>query len=116
MPARTRRRRGRPRTQARVRAQPEQLGAAWDQALAASGLAYQERGLTSAQRESRGQSAAVANGTNLFPALEASDVNVAPAGNYVTVTVTYDFHMILPALGSGGTWTLTRSVRMPLMP
>jgi Flp pilus assembly protein TadG len=85
-------------------------------ALAASGLAYQERDLTSAERESRGKSAAVANGADLFPDLEAGEVTVTPDEDYVTVTVTYDFHMILPALGNGGTWTITRSVRMPLMP
>jgi Flp pilus assembly protein TadG len=85
-------------------------------ALAASGLAYQERGLTNAERDARGKAAAVANGTDLVPALGEPNVVVTSAGNYVTVTATSDFHMVCPCLGHGGAWTVTRSVRMPILP
>jgi Flp pilus assembly protein TadG len=85
-------------------------------ALAASGLAYQERNLSDSDREQRGKAAAVANGADLVPALGDADVVVTTAGDYVTVTASYDFQMILPYLGNGGTWTVTRSVRMPVMP
>ena len=85
-------------------------------ALAGSGIAYQERGLSAADRETRAKTAALDNATNLDPPLAEAGVVVATAGNYVTVTVNYDFQMIVPYLGNGGTWNLSRSVRMPVLP
>src|SRR5437660_6963692 len=38
--------------------------------------------------------AAVAEGTTLSPALDASDVKVTASGNNVVVTVTYDFTLL----------------------
>lgn len=85
-------------------------------ALAASGIAYQERGLSDSERETRGKTEAAKDGTNLNPQLQGSDCTVATAGNYVTVTVQYDFQTIAPYPVLGGTWKLSRSVRMPVMP
>src|SRR5262245_53517174 len=56
-------------------------------ALAASGFAYQERGLSDAQRQARGKAEAVKDATNLVPAFPESAVTVTTAGNFVTVTI-----------------------------
>src|SRR5262245_46936247 len=45
-------------------------------ALAASGIAYQERNLSDSERESRGKSEALKDKSNLRPALQDSDVSV----------------------------------------
>ena len=85
-------------------------------ALSASGIAYQERDLSDAERIDRGKTEATKDGTNLKPALQQGQVTVTPSGDYVTVTVEYDFRTITPYPVIGGTWNLSRSVRMPVMP
>ncbi|MCI0460169.1 MAG: pilus assembly protein [Gemmataceae bacterium] len=85
-------------------------------ALAASGLAFQERGLSDSGRETRGKAEAIKDGTNLNPPLQESAVTVTTQGNYVTVTINYDFQTITLPSVIGGTWTLSRTVRMPISP
>jgi Flp pilus assembly protein TadG len=85
-------------------------------ALAASGIAYLETDLSAAERQSRGQTEAVRGGTTLDPPLQTSNVTVATASNYVDVTVSYNFQTITRLLRIDGTWNLTRTVRMPILP
>ena len=85
-------------------------------ALAASGIAYQERDLSEAQREARGKSEALKDASNLKPSLAEGDITVSTSGNYVTVTVRHDFKAIVPYLRSDRTWALSHSVRMPILP
>jgi len=85
-------------------------------ALASSGIAYQERNLSDSEREARGRTEALKGATNLDPPLGPTDITVATVNNYVTVTVDYDFHTVVPYLGAQGTWSLSRRVRMPVMP
>ena len=64
------------------------------------------------------QNAAVAAGTSLSPAVTTADVTVTfsnPAGT-VTVSVSYDFQMLTPVLGTAGPLHLTRSVTLPTAP
>jgi hypothetical protein len=85
-------------------------------ALAGSGIAYQERGLAGWQREARVRSEAMQSAVNLDPPLESGDIVIEIESDYVTVTVNYDFHTIIPFLAARGAWPLSRSVRMPIMP
>jgi Flp pilus assembly protein TadG len=85
-------------------------------ALAASGIAYQERGMTTDTRAARGKAEAVKGGTTLSPPLAASNVVVTTAGDYVTVAVSYDFHAVSMFPGLGGTHQVTRTVRLPILP
>ncbi len=85
-------------------------------ALGASGLDFGDRELTESERISRGKAAATINGDTLTPALTADQVSVSTSGNYVTVTVDYDFHSTTGMMGFGSTWRLTRSVQMPIHP
>lgn len=83
-------------------------------ALAASGLAYQEHDLSDSERTARAVTQVLKDAANLNPPIEASNVSVVTAGNYVTVTVDYDFDTITSFLVSE--WRLTRSSRMPVQP
>lgn len=85
-------------------------------ALAASGIAYMERNLSTSQRTTRGQNEAVLSGTTLQPPLSSSDVTVDTSGGFVDVTVTYNFRTVTNFPLVGGTYALTRTVRMPVLP
>jgi len=85
-------------------------------ALAGSGIAYQERGLSESQRQSRARTDAVRDGENLSPPLETSDVTVTTAGNYISVTVSHNFQTVASYPGVGRNWQLSRTVRMPVTP
>ncbi|HVJ83258.1 MAG TPA: TadE/TadG family type IV pilus assembly protein [Planctomycetia bacterium] len=85
-------------------------------ALAASGIAYLERNLTDAQRETRGKNEATKDKANLKPELKPEQVTVVTASGVVTVTVDYSFKMIAPFPGVGSTWNLTRTVKIPTQP
>ncbi len=60
--------------------------------------------------------AALAEGVSLNPPLQAEKVTVVTTGGQAQVTVSYDFPMIVRWPGVGGTWTITRSVSMTVMP
>lgn len=60
--------------------------------------------------------AAVAEGTSLSPALQASNVTVSSSGSSTQVTVTYDFALLTRLPGLPGTVTITRSVTMSSVP
>jgi Flp pilus assembly protein TadG len=60
--------------------------------------------------------AAVAEGTTLSPALDASNVTVAASGSNVVVTVTYDFTLLTKLPGLGQKITITRTVTMASLP
>lgn len=85
-------------------------------ALGASGIAYQEHGLTIAERESRGRSEALKDASNLSPALQSGDITVVTTGTQVSVTVAYDFQTITDWPGIGGPWEIRRTVQMPILP
>lgn len=63
--------------------------------------------------------AGMVDGSNLTPALTDSNFSLTTGtdsyGNYVEVTVTYNFQMLSALLGSS-TQTLSRSVRMRVVP
>jgi hypothetical protein len=65
------------------------------------------------------QHAAIADGSDLVPALTTDDVSqdtgTDAVGSYVEVTVKYDFQMATHYLGFG-TFTIQRSVRMRVGP
>lgn len=85
-------------------------------ALAASGIAYQEHGLTVAERDARGVSAALDDADNLTPTLRAGDIVVKTGSEEVAVTVTYSFQTVTKFPGVAGPWEIKRTVRMPLLP
>jgi len=60
--------------------------------------------------------AALAEGTSLSPALDASNVTVSSSANNVIVAVTYDFALLTKLPGLGQTVTITRTVTMVSMP
>ncbi len=84
-------------------------------ALTASGIAYQEYGLSNSERESRGKAEALTHASNLNPALKDSDITASVDVAHVTVTVNYDFNTLAPYPVIGGTWKLSRSVCMPIL-
>ena len=85
-------------------------------ALAASGIAYMERNLSASQRVARGQNEAILSGANLNPPLAGSNVTVSVSGSFVEVTVSYNFSTVTNFPIVGGTYPLTRTVRMPVLP
>jgi Flp pilus assembly protein TadG len=85
-------------------------------ALAASGIAYQEHGLTYQERQARGITEALKDGTNLTPSIQNSDITVDTSEDYVWVTVRYDFETMTSLPVVGGSWTVERTVRMPVLP
>ena len=85
-------------------------------AFVGSGIAYQQRAMVNSEREASAKETAVNNGADLNPPVHETDVAVAIDGSYITVTVGHDFQAIVPYLGNGGTWRVSRSVRMPLLP
>jgi Flp pilus assembly protein TadG len=62
------------------------------------------------------QKAAVAESPSLNPPLKTENVSVTITGNIVLVTVTYDFAMLTPFLGSDGVTTIKRTVTMNVAP
>ena len=85
-------------------------------ALAASGMAYQERDLTSTEREERGKSEALKDAESFSPALQASDVTVVTTGSEVSVTDTHRFETITDWIAIAGPWEISRTVQMPILP
>jgi Flp pilus assembly protein TadG len=69
-----------------------------------------------ATAEDAARDAAVAEGTKLTPPLRRENVAVSTGDTSVTVTVTYDFQLIVGFPGMGRTLTVVRSVTMPLAP
>jgi hypothetical protein len=85
-------------------------------ALGASGIAYQEHGLSVAERESRGKSEALKDAANLSPPLPAGNVTVATTSKQVSVTVTYSFETVTDWPVIAGPWEIKRTVQMPILP
>jgi Flp pilus assembly protein TadG len=85
-------------------------------ALAASGIAYMERDLTPAQRVTRGKYEAALSATNLNPPLSSGNITVNVSGGFVDVTVDYTFQSITSFPLVGGSYPLSRTVRMPILP
>jgi Flp pilus assembly protein TadG len=67
---------------------------------------------SSAARIEAARLAALAEGTNLNPPLQETNVQVTFAKGEVTVTITYDCPMLTPVLGASRVQTVTRSVTM----
>jgi Flp pilus assembly protein TadG len=82
-------------------------------ALFASGTAQTSAATGPAQAA---KNAACAAGASLVPALQADQVSVSQNGSTTTVTVTYDFPLLTPVLGTSGQAHLTRSVTMSIAP
>jgi Flp pilus assembly protein TadG len=66
--------------------------------------------------EDAAKQAAVAEAASLEPAIDLARVSVVFAGGAAEVTVSYDFTMLTPLLGSAGTVTITRSASMNIAP
>jgi Flp pilus assembly protein TadG len=85
-------------------------------ALAASGIAYLEYDLDDSERAAKGKAEAIKDGARLNPPLTTSGITVTTSGDYVTVTVDYDFNSTTNMMSFGNIWRLSRSVRMPILP
>ena len=68
-----------------------------------------------ADGEEAAEDAAVAEGASLHPPVKAADVATTYNNGHVTVTVTYEFSMLTPILGTK-TRTIRRSVTMSVAP
>jgi Flp pilus assembly protein TadG len=89
------------------------------QASAHAGALYASGTATAApdtSPEAAAKQAAVAEAASLEPAIDPAHVSVAFAGGAAEVTVSYDFTMLTPLLGRGGTVTITRSASMNIAP
>jgi hypothetical protein len=64
----------------------------------------------------RGEAAVMTDASNLYPALQPSDISVVTDDRDVVVTVTYTFEAVssLPVIGH--TVEIRRAVRMPILP
>jgi Flp pilus assembly protein TadG len=60
--------------------------------------------------------AAIAEGASLDPPLGADNVAVVTSNGKAEVTVTYDYRMLVNWTGIAGTWKITRTVSMNIMP
>jgi Flp pilus assembly protein TadG len=86
---------------------------AWVGAMYASGTSTNPNAVSPT---AAAQQAAVAEATNLNPALDSSSVAVSYQGNVAVVTVQYQFQALTPLMGEWGTVTVTRSTTMNMAP
>jgi Flp pilus assembly protein TadG len=83
-------------------------------ALYASGAAGPRPELASPAQAA--QDAAVAEAVSLSPAIDRARVATTSSSGMVTVTVSYDFTLLTPVMGSSRTITITRTVTMATIP
>ena len=83
-------------------------------ALYASGTASSRPDLSGPDQAAR--DAATAEAASLNPPLDPARVMTAFASGTVTVTVSYDFSLLTPVLGTSKTITITRTVTMAVIP
>jgi hypothetical protein len=82
-------------------------------AFYASGTAVADVDTTAAQAA---KDAAVAEAAGMRPPIDPARVAVTNSGSTATVTVSYDFPLLTPLLGKGGTVMITRSATMNVAP